>query len=256
MYGDPHIVTLDGHKYTFNGKGEFILIKTKYKDFVLQGRMIQATDNADGSVSATVFSAIVGKETNSDTVQIELDPFGELVVLVNGEEVSFDELSTLEFHNVTVSDHGNQTISATFACGVYIEVKQENGIISVMIVSLSQEFRGFTCGLMGNYNGNTSDDLIPKGSTSPISLESTLQVIHEQFGVTCEWWCDVCVCVCMRMHMCMHMCTYACVCVCVCFSLCVRVRVCFSLCVVVLMCLCMCVCIHNMCLYVCLCLCV
>ena len=186
MYGDPHIVTLDGHKYTFNGKGEFTLIETQNEDFVLQGRMIQPTDNNDNSAAATVFSTIVGKETNSDTVQIELDPFDGLVALVNGEEVSFDELNTFEFRNVTVRNHGNQTISATFACGAYIEVKQENDIISVMIVSLSEEFRGLTRGLMGNYNGNTSDDLIPKGSTTPISLESTLQVIHEQFGVTCE----------------------------------------------------------------------
>ena len=215
MYGDPHIVTLDGHKYTFNGKGEFTLIETENEEFVLQGRMVQATDNVEDSVSATVFSAIVGKETNSDTVQIELNPFGGLVALVNGEEVSFDELSTFEFRNVTVSDHGNQTISATFACGAYIEVKQENGIISVMIVSLSQEFRGFTHGLMGNYNGNTSDDLIPKGSTTPISLESTLQVIHEQFGVTCEWWCA-----CVRQKPSISV--FMCLCMCVC-SVCVYI---------------------------------
>ena len=190
MIGDPHIVTLDGHKYTFNGRGEFTLIETENEEFVLQGRMVQATDNIGDSVSATVFSAIVGKETNSDTVQIELDPFGELVALVNGEEVSFDELNTLEFRNVTVSSRGGQTISATFACGAYINIKQRNNVISGIVVSLSKAFRGFTRGLMGNYNGNTSDDLIPKGSTTPISLESTLQVIHEQFGVTCEWWCN------------------------------------------------------------------
>ena len=186
-YGDPHIVTLDGHKYTFNGRGEFTLIETENEEFVLQGRMIQATDNIEDSASATVFSAIVGKETNSDTIQIQLDPFGGLVALVNGEEVSFEELNTLEFSNVTVSNHGGQNISATFTCGAYINIKQRNGIISGIVVSLSKALRGRTCGLMGNYNGNTSDDLIPKGSTTPISLESTLQVIHEQFGVTCEW---------------------------------------------------------------------
>ena len=26
--GDPHLVTLDGHKYTFNGRGEFTLTET------------------------------------------------------------------------------------------------------------------------------------------------------------------------------------------------------------------------------------
>ena len=185
-FGDPHIVTLDGHRYTFNGRGEFTLIEKQNQGFILQGRMIRATGSG---LTATVFSAIVGKETNSDTVQIELDPFSELVVLVNGEEVSFDELSTLEFRNVTVTNRRGRIISATFACGAYIEVKKEIGISSALTVSLSNEFRGHTRGLMGNYNGNASDDLIPKGSRTPISSRSTQQAIHEQFGVTCEWWC-------------------------------------------------------------------
>jgi len=37
VYGDPYIITLDGHKYTFNGNGEFILIKTPDDSFSLQG---------------------------------------------------------------------------------------------------------------------------------------------------------------------------------------------------------------------------
>lgn len=36
MFGDPHMVTLDGLKYTFNGKGEFTLIETTNNSFSLQ----------------------------------------------------------------------------------------------------------------------------------------------------------------------------------------------------------------------------
>ena len=60
MYGDPHIVTLDGFKYTFNGKGEFTLIETVDNSFTLQGRMLEATDPDGSLVPATVFTAIVG----------------------------------------------------------------------------------------------------------------------------------------------------------------------------------------------------
>ena len=42
MFGDPHLLTLDGHQYTFNGRGEFILIETRDDRFTLQGRMIPA----------------------------------------------------------------------------------------------------------------------------------------------------------------------------------------------------------------------
>ena len=67
IYGDPHIVTTDGLKYTFNGKGEFILIETMDKGFTLQGRMIEAIDEFGSVAAATVFSAIVGKQNDSDT---------------------------------------------------------------------------------------------------------------------------------------------------------------------------------------------
>ena len=39
MVGDPHICTLDGFRYTFNGLGEFTLLTTKGMDFTLQVRL-------------------------------------------------------------------------------------------------------------------------------------------------------------------------------------------------------------------------
>ena len=72
VYGDPHIVTLDGFKYTFNGKGEFTLIETPNNRFTLQARMIEAASDGGNAVQATVFSAIVGKQNDSDSVQLEL----------------------------------------------------------------------------------------------------------------------------------------------------------------------------------------
>ena len=186
VYGDPHVVTLDGHKYTFNGKGEYTMIATDDDSFTLQGRMVEAINREGEKSAATVYSALVGRITDSDTVQIELRPTG-LVTLVNGEQIAFENgTEVLEFQNVFLKDHGNDTISALFASGVYFEVKEENNIISVVIVSLPVVFRGKTSGLMGNFNGDTSDDLTPKGGGEPIPLNSSLEVIHEQFGITCE----------------------------------------------------------------------
>jgi len=63
------LITLDGYKYTFNGKGEFTLVEHKDGIFTLQARMVQA-ENSDGTlVRATVFSAVAAKQNNSDTVQ-------------------------------------------------------------------------------------------------------------------------------------------------------------------------------------------
>ena len=185
VYGDPHIVTLDGFKYTFNGLGEFVLIETNDNSFSLQGRMVQALDSGGEPISATVFSAIVGKELYSDTVQFQLANNDEVDVLMNGELVDFDGLPEQQFNNVSVRT-GESSATAVFSSGVYVEVRAENGILSTLLVSLADSYRSQTSGLMGNYNGDRSDDLLPRGAVTPIPLTSSLRDIHNRFGVTCK----------------------------------------------------------------------
>ena len=185
MIGDPHIVTLDLFKYTFNGKGEFILIETNDDSFTLQGRMIEANDSNGNNAPGTVFSAIVAKQNDSDTVQFELKTDIKLIALVNGEEASFEDIKSQRFNNVTVTYNDNNTFSATFSSGAYLKVQELNGFIAVLIVGLPEQYKGMTNGLMGPYNGDISDDLTPRGG-SPIPLNSSLQTIHEQLGLSCE----------------------------------------------------------------------
>ena len=181
-------MTLDLHKYTFNGYGEYVLIETMDDSFTLQGRMVEATTNSALNIpsTGTIFSALVAKESHSDTVQLQLDPLVGIIALVNGERIDFSDITEQEFNNLTVADLGNRTIVATFSSGAFLKVQEENGIISVLIVSLPSSYQNKTQGLMGNYNGNKSDDLIPKGGTESLSLDSTPQDIHENFGITCE----------------------------------------------------------------------
>ena len=85
---------------------------------------------------------------------------------------------------MTVVDEGNETVSAAFSGGANIHIQVENGIISVMLVTLPERYQSLTTGLMGNYNGDTSDDLVPKGSTVSISVDSSMEDIF-QLGNTC-----------------------------------------------------------------------
>ena len=69
-FGDPHMVSLDGTPFTFNGHGEFFILKVSGVDFTLQGRM-EPLVNDDGSLTdATVFTAFAAKQSGSDTVQV------------------------------------------------------------------------------------------------------------------------------------------------------------------------------------------
>ena len=178
-------MTLDGHKYTFNGKGEFTLIETDDNTFTLQGRMAEAIDDMGQGVGATVFTSLVMKQLAADTVQVNLTPDG-LVAIVNGEQVDFGDMTEQEFDDVTVEVGTNQSVLVTFASGVFIEVRVANDIISTMVVSLPTAMQGLTRGLMGNYNGNITDDLQPKDGSTTLSLNSSLEVIHNSFGVTCK----------------------------------------------------------------------
>jgi len=42
LWGDPHIITIDQHRYTFNGVGDYVLLRVgtgSNPEFELQGRM-------------------------------------------------------------------------------------------------------------------------------------------------------------------------------------------------------------------------
>ena len=148
---------------------------------------MQALDSVGEPISATVFSAIVGKELYSDAVQFQLADGDEVDVLINGELIDFDGLPKQQFNNVSVRIGENfNSATAVFSSGVYVEVRAANGILSTLLVSLADGYRSRTSGLMGNYNGDRSDDLLPQGSSAFVPLTSSLRDIHYRFGITCK----------------------------------------------------------------------
>jgi len=62
VFGDPHFVTFDGVEYTFNGKGEFVLLRVNdLRDKLdVQGRFEQMPDNVHGVVMATHLTSVAG----------------------------------------------------------------------------------------------------------------------------------------------------------------------------------------------------
>ena len=187
MFGDPHLVTLDGHKYTFNGKGEYIIVETRDNSFTLQARMEEALDKDGSPAGATIFTAVVAKEEDSVAVQIQLLE-SQLVAVVNGEIYRSE---SEVFGNVAIQWKEPNIYSVQFSSGAYIEVSKNedsNGqpFISTLIVSLPRTFKRKTGGLMGSFNDDQSDDLKPRHSDDPISLNSSMETIHNDFGITCE----------------------------------------------------------------------
>ena len=67
-WGDPHIRTVDGRRYTFNGLGEYIFANVN-NIFETQARTKLAAEN----ITATVFSAFAAADSapDSDRVQVK-----------------------------------------------------------------------------------------------------------------------------------------------------------------------------------------
>ena len=99
MYGDPHLVTLDGHRYTFNGKGEFTLVETHDNSITVQGRMEQAVDSTGNTAPGTVFTSIVAHQAGDveRTVEFQVNQGGGLDILVDQERVNFTDLQERNF---------------------------------------------------------------------------------------------------------------------------------------------------------------
>ena len=186
MIGDPHFITLDGLKYTFNGHGEFYILQTiNSSQFVVQGRMISVLGNDSNLARATVFSAIVAKQEDSDAVQFQLSRQG-LDVLISGQQLQMNELTEQYLTNVIITKLPDSKYIALFSSDVSLMVEETNGIISLVNVVLPDRLRGQVEGLLGNYNGDIADDLRPKYESNPLPITTTSQNLHEHFGLTCK----------------------------------------------------------------------
>ena len=75
MLGDPHVITLDGKDYTFNGWGEYTMVQlqTTNVSFTLQGRTEKALTDNGTAINATVFTAFAASEGDV-RVSVELEP--------------------------------------------------------------------------------------------------------------------------------------------------------------------------------------
>ena len=185
LYGDPHIVTLDGHSYTFNGKGEFTLVEHLNGSFIVQGRMEQAVNSNGTILPATVFTAIAVQTNVSDVIQLEVNG-SDVVVRIQKEVVNVVPMVVEEFAGGSIQK-SNNTYIITLDGGYVIEVKGSSDILSTIKIVLPNSLRGLVQGLLGNYNGNSSDDLLPRNSTEHLSINTTLEDIHKEFGVSCKY---------------------------------------------------------------------
>ena len=100
-------------------------------------------------------------------------------------------VSQQEFRNVTVIRGNGTSLSVAFSSGVLITARAENGFLSSFAVVLPDTFRGNAEGLLGNFDRNPTNDLVPKSGSSSLLTNDTAERIYSVFGLSCKcaWTC-------------------------------------------------------------------
>uniref|UniRef100_A0A182XLS7 Sushi domain-containing protein n=1 Tax=Anopheles quadriannulatus TaxID=34691 RepID=A0A182XLS7_ANOQN len=172
VFGDPHIVTFDGLQYTFNGMGEFVLLRGNNgrERIDVQGRFEQVARNIHGPVMATQLTSIAARGNTSTIIEVRLRPREaqwryRLDVFADQRRIYFDRqsLKFQHFHGVTVYTPTyilNQSeVVIMFSSGVGVEVVENNGFMTARVYT-PWSFINKTRGLFGNWSWDMQDDLV------------------------------------------------------------------------------------------------
>lgn len=153
-YGEPHLTTMDGLYYDFQGFGEFVAVKSTTDAFEIQARQQEIEPYRNGKVTMNTAIAI---NTGSDVICLF-----PTEVYINKQRYSF----TLSGQRDFTLKQGSATLSNNF----FTIQSPTNDVIRVNIqnlgagfldykVTLNEARKGKVKGLLGNFDGNVANDV-------------------------------------------------------------------------------------------------
>uniref|UniRef100_A0A146LTJ4 Extracellular domains-containing protein CG31004 n=1 Tax=Lygus hesperus TaxID=30085 RepID=A0A146LTJ4_LYGHE len=196
VFGDPHFITFDNLEYTFNGQGEFVLVRSDSEKYKLdvQGRFERIPPNIFGESEATLLTSVAATVNNSAIIEVRLRPrFARwryaLDVFADSRRIYFDRpaLRSQHFRGVTVYQ-GSRVLNQSeviimFDTGVGVEVVENHGYMAARVY-LPWTYINQTRGLLGNWSFDKNDDFtLPDGSIVNVGNLNDFEAIHRQFGM-------------------------------------------------------------------------
>ncbi|XP_012869976.1 PREDICTED: sushi domain-containing protein 2 [Dipodomys ordii] len=157
-FGDPHFVTFDGTNFTFNGRGEYVLLEGALTDLRVQVRAQPERTDHGTETRGTRLTAVAVQEGNSDVVEVRLVGTPVILeVLLNQEVLSFTEQSWMDLKGMFLSVASENKVSIMLSSGAGVEVSLQGSFLSVAVL-LPEKFLTHTHGLLGTLNNNPTDD--------------------------------------------------------------------------------------------------
>lgn len=195
IFGDPHVVTFDNLQYTFNGMGEFTLVRGNNgrERIDVQGRFEQVNRNVHGPVMATHLTSIAARGNTSTIIEVRVRPRDaqwryRLDVFADGRRIYFDRpsLKFQHFDGVTVYTPSyilNQSeVVIMFSSGVGVEVVENAGFMTGRVY-LPWSFINRTRGLFGNWSFDMLDDLTTPDGTIVQTNLNNFESVHRDFAM-------------------------------------------------------------------------
>ena len=72
--------------------------------------------------------------------------------------------------------------------GIAFNVTVGVGLLQ-MGIGMRNDYKSLTRGLLGNFNGNDADDLLPRNATNALPNSAKESEIFKDFGQTCNFYC-------------------------------------------------------------------
>ncbi|XP_006901490.1 PREDICTED: sushi domain-containing protein 2 [Elephantulus edwardii] len=182
-FGDPHFLTFDGANFTFNGRGEYVLLEANVTQLSVQARAQPGTLPNGTQALGTGLTSVAVREGTSDILEVRLaNENRKLEVLLNQRVLSFDEQRWLDLKGMFLSVASDERVSIMLSSGAGLEVSIQGPSLSVTVL-LPEGFQNGTQGLLGTLNGNPQDDFtLRSGRVVPPTASS-----RELFGFGADW---------------------------------------------------------------------
>ncbi|XP_041471054.1 sushi domain-containing protein 2-like isoform X2 [Lytechinus variegatus] len=204
-FGDPHYITMDRTNFTFNGLGEYTLLryamsgtKTGPFDFELQGRQIKTLDSSGREVDVTQLSSVAMQDSGSDTIFVEASASSGMDVYRRGTEDNA-EWQSVYFSQQTFTDLQGCAVGVTEfqldveihgvvvmfkETGIGVAVNYHDGMLAVQPILPSTIDSEHLSGLLGNMDGDPSNDMEARNSNTPLEDPTDEEIF--QFGQSWE----------------------------------------------------------------------